>query len=220
MKSLAIAKPGHGVAFYIGAILYDTVASMHEVRVESLEKLESSGGRMLLSANAGSLSIVFPQEVWEDLLANAPTFEEPKPEELEELARLKELLEGFANEESFGTVLGEVPCGDSGLAYDLVLRPAGLFTMTTGYYFAPVVGGELVARIGAGLEGDDNVEQAYIVGAVADEDALLSGDESLRILCVRGRSCSTSRFEMPPELWQVLSGRLGWRDVHTITTGR
>jgi len=193
---------------------------MHEVRVESLEKLESRGGRMLLSANAGSLSIVFPQEVWENLLANAPTFEEPKPEELEELARLKELLEGFANEESFGSVLGEAPCGDSGLAYDLVLRPAGLFAMTTGYYFAPIVGGELVARIGAGLEGDDNVEQAYIVGAVADEDALLSGDESLRILCVRGRSCSTSRFEMPPELWQVLSGRLGWRDVHTITTGR
>ena len=65
--------------------------------------------------------------------------------------------------------------------------------------------------------GDDGVEQAYVVGAVADEDAFLSGDESLRVLCVRGRSCSTSRFEMPLEL---LSGRLGWRDVQTTATGR
>ena len=193
---------------------------MHEVRVESLEKLESREGRMLLSANAGSLSIVFPREVWEDLLANAPTVEEPTPEEIEELTRIREQLEGFANEESFGSVLKEASCGDSGLRYDLVLRPAGLFAMTTGYYFAPVVGAELVARIGAGLEGDDTVEQAYVVGAVADDDALLSGDESLRVLCVRGRSCSTSRFEMPPELWQVLSGRLGWRDVHTMITRR
>ena len=92
--------------------------------------------------------------------------------------------------------------------------------MTTGYYFAPVVNAGLATGIGAGLAGDDSVEQAYVVGAVADEDAFLSGDESLRVLCVRGRSCSTSRFEMPPELWQVLSGRLGWRDVQTITTGR
>jgi hypothetical protein len=29
-----------------------------------------------------------------------------------------------------------------------------------------------------------------------------------------------SCFEMPPELWQALSRRLGWRDIHTITTGR
>jgi hypothetical protein len=92
--------------------------------------------------------------------------------------------------------------------------------MTTEYYFSPVVSAELAAGIGAGLAGDDSVEQAYVVGAVADEDAFLSGDENLRVLSVRGRSCSTSRFEMPPELWQVLSGRLGWRDVHTITTGR
>lgn len=194
--------------------------TMQEVRVESLEKLESQGGQMRLSANAGSLSIVFPQWIWEDLLANAPTFDEPTPEELLEMERIVEQLVGFANEESFGSMQSDVPCGDSGLAYDLVLRPAGLFAMTTGYYFAPVVGEELVARIGAGLDGDDAVEQAYVVGAVADEDALLSGDESLRVLCVRGRSCSTSRFEMSPELWRVLSGRLGWRDVHTITTGR
>jgi hypothetical protein len=92
--------------------------------------------------------------------------------------------------------------------------------MTTEYYFSPVVSAELAAGIGAGLAGDGSVEQAYVVGAVADDAALLSGDESLRGLCVRDRSCSTSRFEMPPELWQVLSGRLGWRDVHTITTGR
>jgi hypothetical protein len=192
---------------------------MQEVRVESLERLETLEGRMRISANAGSLSIVFPREVWENLLANAPTSAEPTPEELEELAHLKEQLEGYADEASC-SVLRDVPCGDTGFAYDLVLRPAGLFSMTTGYYFAPVVDAGLATGIGAGLAGDDSVEQAYVVGAVADEDAFLSGDESLRVLCVRGRSCSTSRFEMPPELWQVLSGRLGWRDVHTITTGR
>jgi hypothetical protein len=189
---------------------------MQEVKVESLDKLETQGSQMRLSANAGSLSIIFPQEVWENLLANTPTFEGPTPEELEELEHLKGELEGYATAESFGSVLGNVPCGDSGLAYDLVLRPAGLFAMTTGYYFTPVVDAGLVAKIGSG----GAVEQAYVVGAVAEEDALLSGDENLRVLSVRGRSCSTSRFEMPPELWQVLSGRLGWRDVHTITTGR
>ena len=209
----------YAVRAYIEAVLYVTVASMHEVRVESLDKLESRDGRMLLSANAGALSIVFPQEVWEDLLASAPTSAEPTPEELEELNHLKEELEGYAEEDSFGSVLRDVPCGDSGLAYDLVLRPAGLFAMMSGYFFAPVVGAELVARIGTGL-GDEGVEQAYVVGAMADEDALLSGNENLKVLSVRGRTCSTSRFEMPPELWQVLSGRLGWRDVQTITTGR
>ena len=55
---------------------------------------------MRISANAGSLSIVFPREVWENLLANAPTSAEPTPEELEELAHLKEQLEGYADEES------------------------------------------------------------------------------------------------------------------------
>ena len=188
--------------------------------MESLEKLEAQGGQMRLLANAGSLRIVFPQQVWQDLLANAPTPAEPTPEELEELDHLKEQLEGHADEEPFGSLLRGVPCGDSGLTYDLVLRPAGLFAMTTGYYFAPAVDARLVARIGASLEGDAAVEQAYVLGAVADEDALLSGNENLRVLSVRGRSCSTSRFEMPPELWRVLSGRLGWRDVQTIVTGR
>jgi hypothetical protein len=70
---------------------------MHEVRVESLEKPESREGRMLLSANAGSLSIVFSQEVWENLLANAPSSAEPTPEELEELDYLNEQLEWHAD---------------------------------------------------------------------------------------------------------------------------
>jgi hypothetical protein len=38
---------------------------MQKVRVESLERLGTLEGRTRLSANAGSLSIVFPQEVWE-----------------------------------------------------------------------------------------------------------------------------------------------------------
>ena len=192
--------------------------AMQEVRVESLEKLETIGGQMRLSANAGSLRILFPQEVWEDLLSGAPAFVEPMPDELEELDLLKQQLERFAREESFSSVLRGVECGGSGLEYDLVLRPSGLFAMTTGYHFAPVVGPNLVARIGAGLEDDESVEQAYVVGAVAEDAALASGDESLKVLSVRGRSCSTSRFEMPPELWQVLSGRLGWRNVKTIAT--
>jgi hypothetical protein len=91
--------------------------------------------------------------------------------------------------------------------------------MTTAYLFAPAVGPELLRRMDAGMEGDDAVEQAHVVGAVADDEVLFS-DERLRAFSVRGRSCSTSHFEMPPELWQVLSGRPGWRNVHTITTGR
>jgi hypothetical protein len=192
---------------------------MHEVRVESLDRLEVQGGQMRLSANAGSLSILFSQEVWEDLISNAPTLEEPTPEELEESDLLREQLERYARERSFGTVHRGVECGGSDLKYDLVLRPAGLFAMTTGYHFAPVIGPDLVARIGVALEDDESVEQAFLIGAVATEAALTAGDESLRVLSVRGRSCSTSRFEMPPELWQVLSGRLGWRNVQTITRG-
>jgi hypothetical protein len=159
---------------------------MHEVRVESLEKLESREDRMLFSANAGSLSIVFSQEVWENLLANAPSSAEPTPEELEELDYLNEQLEWHADEESFGSAPRDVPCGYSGLRYDLVLRPAGLFVMTTGYHFAPVVDVGLAARIGAGLEGNDAVEQAYVVAGIADDAALLSGDESLRVLSACG----------------------------------
>jgi hypothetical protein len=192
--------------------------TMQEVRVESLDKLEAQGGQMRLSANAGTLRILFPQEVWEDLLTNAPAFEEPTPEELEELEHLKEQLERYARQKSFSTVHRRVPCGRSHLHYDLVLRPSGLFAMTTGYHFAPAVGPELVAKIGVALEDDESVEQAFLIGAVADETTLAAGDDSLRVLAVRGRSCSTSRFEMPPELWQVLSARLGWRNVKTIAT--
>ncbi len=190
--------------------------TMQEVRVESLEKLEALGAQMRLSANAGSLSIVFPKAIWERMISNAPVAS-PAPEELAELDLLREQLEAHAWEHSFASVRGGVPCGNSGLEYDLILRPAGLFAMTTGYHFAPVVGPDLVARIGASLGDDGLVEQAYVIGAVAGDEALAAGDEALRVLSVRGRSCSTSRFEMPPELWQVLSGRLGWRNVDTTT---
>ena len=68
---------------------------------------------------------------------------------------------------------------------------------------------------------DDKIENAAekLGGKGKEAAGAASGDESLRVLSVRGRSCSTSRFEMPPELWQVLSGRLGWRNVPTITRG-
>jgi hypothetical protein len=190
---------------------------MHEVRVESLEGLEALGGEMRLSANAGTLRIVFSKEVWDHLLANTPS-SGPAPGELAELDLLRAQLEEHAREHHFNSVLRGVHCGGSDLEYDLVLRPAGLFAMTTGYHFAPAVGPDLVARVGASLTGDAFVEQAYVIGAVAGDEAIAAGDDATRVLAVRGRRCSASRFEMPPELWQVLSGRLGWRDVVTTAT--
>jgi hypothetical protein len=189
---------------------------MQEVRVESLEKLEALGDGMRLSANSGRLSIVFPREVWDRILASAPVSEEPGAAELEELDLLKAQLRAHAEENSFGTLLEGVGCGDSGLEYDLVLRPARLFALTTGYHFAPVVGPDLMARIGACLEGDDSVEQAYAIGAVADEESLNADDENLKCLSIRGRRCSTSRYEMAPELWHTLHERLGWENVETF----
>jgi len=191
---------------------------MQEVRVESLEGLERRGGRVLLSANAGSLSIVFPEEVWERAMADAIPGQEPTPEELAELGEIRGLLERHARENSFRTVLKNVRYagGGSALQYDLVLEPSGLLAATTGYLFAPVVGRDLVERVGLALEGGGGVEQAYLIGAVTDDGALAAGNEAAKALSIRGRRCGASRFEMPPELWQVLSRGLGWRDVETF----
>jgi hypothetical protein len=189
---------------------------MQVVRVESLEGLEMSGGQLRLSANSGALSIVFPKAVWDHILTNAPASGEPDAAELEELEDLKEQLKAYAEDNSFATILEGVRCGDSGLDYDLVLRPAGLLAATTGYHFTPVVGRDLVARIGACLEADESVEQAYAIGAVANEEALAADDENLKCLSIRGRRCSTSRFEMAPELWHTLHERLGWDNVETF----
>ena len=191
---------------------------MQEVRVESLEGLERRGGRVRLSANAGSLSIVFPEEVWERATADAVSGPEPTPEELSELDEIRTRLERHAREHSFRTVLQNVRYGgeDPALQYDLVLEPSGLLAATTGYLFAPVVGRELVERVGVVLDGGGVVEQAYLIGAVADDAALAAGNEALKALSVRGRRCGASRFEMPPELWQVLSRGLGWRNVETF----
>ncbi len=191
---------------------------MQEVRVESLEGLERRGGRVRLSANAGSLSIVFPEDVWERATSDAGYGQEPTSEELSELEEIRARLERYAGEHSFKTVLkgaghaGEGPAPE----YDLVLEPSGMFAATTGYVFAPVVGMDLVERVRALLTRGGAVEQAYLIGAVADDAALAAGDEALKALSVRGRRCGASRFEMPPELWQVLSRGLGWRDVETF----
>jgi hypothetical protein len=195
---------------------------MHEVRVESLDGLEKAGGEIRLSANGGTLDIVFSREIWDDLLRRAPADEAPAKEELEELAGIRRRLEKLAEADGFDEVLRAVPCEDGrgSVEFDLVLRPAGLFAVTTGYHFAPVVGEELAAAIGSGLRRDTRVEQAYAIGAVASEGALRLGDENLKVLAVRGRRCSTSRFEMTPELWRVLSEGLGWRNVETYTAGR
>jgi hypothetical protein len=191
---------------------------MQEVRVESLEGLERREGRVRLSANAGSLSIVFPEELWERATADAVPTQEPTPEELSELDEIRARLERHAREHSFKTVLKSVGHFGEGPApeYDLVLEPSGLLAATTGYVFAPVVGRELVERVRALLGRGGAVEQAYLIGAVADDAALAAGDDALKALSVRDRRCGASRFEMPPELWQVLSRGLGWRDVETF----
>jgi hypothetical protein len=193
---------------------------MQEVRVESLERLEVSGGQMRLSANSGSLSIVFPKEVWDHILANTPASEEPAAAELEELQLLREQLKAYAEDNSFATIREGVGGGGSKLEYDLVLKPAGLFAATTSYHFAPVVVPDLMEELKACLEEDDSVEQAYAIGAVASEEALdFADDENLSCLSIRGRRCSTSRFEMVPELWNTLHERLGWDDVETFVNG-
>jgi hypothetical protein len=193
--------------------------SRREVRVTSLDGFEAMDGGVRVLANAGELALVFPRQIWE-ALAQAPFPSEPDDAELEELAALRRGLEEYAAEHEFATVLADVPCGDSGQTLDLVLRPAGMFAATTGYAFLPVVRAEHVARMGVSLDEDTFVEQAYLVGAVAEEAALAGtlGDDSLKTLSVRGRMCSSSRFELVPELWRVLSERLGWRDVALVAS--
>jgi hypothetical protein len=192
---------------------------MQEVRVESLDGLEVRAGELRLSVNAGRLRIVFPKEVWDHVLVSAESSEEPADAELEELRELRERLRAHAREQGFESAIEGIGTGEPGLDYDLVLRPAGLLAVTTGYLFAPAVGQDLMATLKTRLEADTLVEQAYAIGAVATEDALAAGDDNLKALSVRGRCCSTSRFEMAPELWVVLSEDLGWENVETFVTG-
>jgi hypothetical protein len=190
---------------------------MREVRVTSLERFEATDGEVRILANSGDLALVFPREVWERALTETISPQEPTPEEIEELLALKQQLKEHARENSFATALEEVPCGDSDSDYqlDLVLRPAGMLAVTTGYLFLPVVRAEHMARLRTALEEDGFVEGAYLVGAVAEEGALAAGDEGLKALSVRGRRCSSSRFELAPELWQVLAER-GWDDLKPV----
>ena len=187
----------------------------------SLEDLEIIGGEVRVLVNSGDLALFFPRELWESMLADVSPLSEPAAEELEELEALKQRLDEHARENSFATVLEGVPIGGQSLEgqFDLVLRPAGMFAATTGYVFMPVVLPEHVAMFGGRMEEDDFVEQAYLVGAVADRRALAAGDESLKVLSIRGRKCSVSRFELAPELWQVLSEKLGWNDVEPVAPG-
>jgi hypothetical protein len=190
---------------------------MREVRVTSLERFEARDGEVRILANSGDLALVFPREVWERALTETIPSQEPTPEEIEELLALKQRLKEHARENSFATALEEVPCGDSDSDYqlDLVLRPAGMLAVTTGYLFLPVVRAEHMARLRTALKEDGFVEGAYLVGAVAEEGALAAGDEGLKALSVRGRRCSSSRFELAPELWQVLAER-GWDDLKPV----
>lgn len=190
---------------------------MHEVRVESLDKLESLGGEVWISANSGDVNIVFSKNVWAEILAGASDETEPDNSELGEWNDLSRHLASFAKEHSFETILEDVPCGDSGdLSYDLVLRSNDLYAVTTGYFFAPTIEAGTAKKLRAALETDSFVEQAYLVGAMAESDALLSGGDDLKIVSVRGRKASASRFEMAPELWRTLSDKLGWTDMETV----
>jgi hypothetical protein len=194
---------------------------MREVRVTSFERFEATDGEVRIIANSGDLVLIFPRELWENMPTEISSPSEPATEELEELVELRGRLEEHARENSFTTVLERVPLGgeDPYWQFDLVLRPAGMFAATIGYVFLPVVLAEHVAEFGTWLEEDDFVEGAYLVGAVADQRALAAGDESLKVLSIRGRSCSVSRFELAPELWQVLSEELGWNDVEPVAPG-
>ena len=197
---------------------------MHEVKVMSLDRIEVSNSeiRILARDTFGDLALVFPQTLWESVLrreVSSPS--DPSPEELGELRELRQRLGEHARKNSFATVLEDVPLGgapgkDSGQQFDLVLRPAALLAVTTGYIILPVVSPEHVARLGVALEEDDFVEQAYLVGAVADRRAFAAADEALKVLSVRRRRCSASRFELAPELWQVLSEKLGWNNVEPV----
>lgn len=191
---------------------------MREVKIQNLQSVEATGGEVRILANSGELACVFPRELWEDAIAQASSPSRPTSEEFEELNTLARRLKEHAEENAFATVLEEVPCGggDSNLAFDLVLRPAGMFAATTGYVFLPVVQAEHMAFFGVNLEEDDFVEQAYLVGAMAEARALVAGDEWLKALSIRGRQCSSSRFELAPELWQVLSEDLGWKNVEPV----
>jgi hypothetical protein len=193
---------------------------MREVRVTSLQRLEATDGEVRILANSGDLALVFPREVWESALTETVSPQEPTPEELEELLALKQRLKDHhARENSFATVLEEVPCGNGGSdqQFDLVQRPAGMLAVTIGYLFLPVVRAEHMARLRTALEEDGFVEGAYLVGAVAEEEALAAGGEGLKALSVRGRRCSSSRFELAPELWQVLK-EAGWDNVEPVAS--
>jgi hypothetical protein len=194
---------------------------MREVRVMSLEKLEATDGEVRVLANSGDLTLVFPRELWESMLTETSPPSEPTSEDLEELEVLKRRLEEHARENSFATVLEGVPLGGENQDHwlDLVLRPAGMFAVTTGYAFLPAVLPGHVASFGAQLDEDGFVEQAYLIGAVADRRALAAGNESLKALSIRGRMCSVSRFELAPELWQVLSEKLGWKNIEPVAPG-
>ncbi len=191
---------------------------MREVRVTSLENVEATDGEVRILANSGDLVLVFPAALWEGAISAASASSEPTQRELEELTLLRRRLKEHAAENSFATVLEDVPYGGLGSdqQLDLVLRPAGMFAVTTGYVFLPVVSPEHMALFGVQLDEDDFVEQAYLVGAVTEDSALAAGDERLKALSIRGRRCSSSRFELAPELWQVLSEDLGWRDVEPV----
>ena len=194
---------------------------MREVRVESLDGLETAGDGVRLVANSGELSLVFGPGVWEAIGGLSLPLE-PSPEELAELESLRRGLAEHARANAFASIVEDVPCGGdgSGEGFDLVLRPSGPFAFTTGYVFAPVVRQEHVARLTACFSGESFVEGAYLVGAVAEEGAFLGGDEGVKVLSVRGRSCSSSRFELAPELWRVLSEGLGWRNVEPVGSER
>lgn len=194
---------------------------MREVKVQSVQKLEMDGDGVRLVANAGELALVFEKGVWESLGGLSLPLE-PNPEELAELERLRRGLAEHARENGFASILEDVPCGDggSGERFDLVLRPSGPFSLTTGYVFAPVARREHAIRLEACLSGEDLVEGAYLVGAVAEGDAFEGdGSEGVKVLSVRGRSCSSSRFELAPELWRVLSEGMGWRNVEPVGPG-
>lgn len=183
---------------------------MQRLKVQSLQNVEMAGREVRLHLNEGELTLIFPREIWEHV-TDTPYSPEPTPEELEDLQRLKEHLFTYARENNFATVLEDYPSNNG--VFELVLRPEGFLAVSTAYFFTPVARTGDIEWVSASLPEDPVIEQAYVVSVVADPQALEMGSDEVQVLCMRDRRCTSSRFEMASELWQVLSDKMAWENV-------
>src|SRR5947209_13110804 len=84
---------------------------MREVRVERLGKVAATDRTVRILANSRDLVLVFPRALFEEAIAESSPPSEPA---LEELATLKQRPEEHTGENSFATVVEDVPRGSMG----------------------------------------------------------------------------------------------------------